>query len=47
MRKEVKMAHEEGIRIVQVAQAGSGHTRVVDGGPLRLWTWENLEELLE
>lgn len=44
--KEVRMAREEGIPLFQVAQAGSSYTRLSDAGPLRLWTWENLETLL-
>ena len=44
--KEVKMAREEGIPVVQVTQAESGYTRVADAGRLYTWTWANLETLL-
>ena len=44
--KEVKMAREENIPIVQVTLAGSGNTRVADAGRFYNWTWENLENLL-
>lgn len=44
--KEVKMAREENIPIVQVTLAGSGNTRVADAGTLYNWTWKNLEYLL-
>ena len=44
--KEVKMAREEKITIVQVTQAGSGYTHVADAGKFYIWTWENLEKLL-
>ena len=47
VRKEVNMAREEVIPIVQVTQAGSGHTRVAEAGTLYNWTWENLEALLK
>lgn len=44
--KEVKMAREENIQIVQVRQADSGHIRVSDAGRLYIWNWPNLEQLL-
>lgn len=44
--KEVKMAREENIQIVQVRQADSVHIRVPDAGRLYIWNWPNLERLL-
>ena len=44
--KEVKMAREEHIPIVQVTVANSGNTRVADAGRFYTWTWENLENIL-
>lgn len=44
--KEVKMARDEGIRIVQVSSADKA-VRVADAGTLYKWTWENLENLLK
>lgn len=43
--KEVKMAREEGIHIVQVT-AADRVTPVPDAGTLYTWTWEHLENLL-
>lgn len=44
--KEVKMAREENIPIVQVTVAGSGNSRVANAGRFYNWTWPNLEKLL-
>ena len=45
--KEVRMAREEKIPIVQVRQDGSDATKVADAGTLYRWTWPNLEKLLK
>jgi hypothetical protein len=45
--KEVKMASEEGIKIVQVIGYRDGnYTAVPNAGRLYSWNWENLKNLL-
>lgn len=45
--KEVKMAREEGVPIVQVIGYKDGnYTPVPDAGRLYAWNWENLRKLL-
>jgi predicted GTPase len=45
--KEVKMAREEGVNIVQVIGYNDGnYTAVPDAGRLYAWNWENLKNLL-
>ncbi len=45
--KEVKMAREEGVKIVQVIGYKDGnYTAVPDAGRLYAWNWENLKNLL-
>lgn len=45
--KEVKMAREEQVKIVQViGYKDASPTRVADAGQLYRWNWENLKKLL-
>jgi hypothetical protein len=45
--KEVRMAREEGIPIVQViGYKDEDYTAVPDGGRLYAWNWDNLKKLL-
>lgn len=45
--KEVAMAREEGIRIVQiVGYRDSSPTPVPNAGSLMIWNWDNLKKLL-
>lgn len=45
--KEIRMAREEGIPIVQVIGYRDGnYTPVPDGGRLYAWNWDNLKKLL-
>lgn len=45
--KEVKMAREEGIKIIQIIGYKDGnYTPVPDAGRLYSWNWENLKNLL-
>lgn len=45
--KEVKMAREEGVKIVQIIGYKDGnYTAVPDAGRLYAWSWENLKNLL-
>ena len=45
--KEVRMAREEGIRIVQIIGYREGdYEPVPNAGKLYRWNWENLKELL-
>jgi len=45
--KEVKMAREEGVKIVQVIGYRDGnYTAVPDAGRLYAWNWDNLKKLL-
>lgn len=45
--KEVKMAREESVKIVQVIGYKDGdYTAVPDAGRLYTWNWENLKNLL-
>jgi len=46
--KEVRMARDEGIPIVQVIGYRDGdYTPVPDGGRLYAWNWDNLKNLLK
>lgn len=42
---EIKIAREEGIKVVQVIGT-SNYTRVPDGGYLYTWSWDNLDDIL-
>lgn len=45
--KEVKMAREEGVSLVQVIGYKDGnYTPVTDAGRLYQWNWDNLKKLL-
>jgi predicted GTPase len=45
--KEVKMARDEGIRVVQVIGYKDGkYTAVPNAGQLYSWNWENLKKLI-
>jgi len=45
--KEVKMARDAGVKIVQiVGYKDGGYTAVPDAGRLYAWSWENLKKLL-
>jgi hypothetical protein len=45
--KEVRMAREEGIKIVQIIGRKDGnYTPVPDAGRLYAWSWDNLKKLL-
>ena len=45
--KEVKMANEESIKVVQIiGQKDVSHPRVPNAGVLYSWSWENLKKLL-
>ena len=45
--KEVKMANEESIKVVQIiGQKDASHPRVPNAGVLYSWNWENLKKLL-
>ena len=47
LKKEVKMAREEGVKIVQVIGYRDGnYTPVPDAGRLYSWNWDNLKKLL-
>lgn len=45
--KEVRMARQEGVKIVQIIGYRDGnYTPVADAGRLYVWSWENLKNLL-
>lgn len=44
---EVKMAREEGRRIVQIRAQGKTHRAVANAGTLHTWTWDNLKDVLK
>jgi MTH538 TIR-like domain (DUF1863) len=45
--KEIKMARDEGVKIVQIIGYRDGnYTAVPDAGRLYAWNWENLKNLL-
>ncbi|MBN2521158.1 MAG: TIR domain-containing protein [Bacteroidales bacterium] len=46
VKKEVKIAREEKIPIVQIKSHGTNPYSVQDAGILYDWTWENLKRLL-
>ncbi len=47
VRKEVKMARDNGIRIVQIIGYKDGnYAAVPDAGRLYAWNWDNLKKLL-
>ena len=46
VKKEIKMARQESIEIVQIKPQGTNPERVQDAGVLYDWTWENLNTLL-
>ena len=46
--KEVRMAREEGVKIVQMIGYRDGnYTAVVDAGRIYSWNWDNLKALLK
>ena len=47
VKKEVKIARDNSIRIVQIKVQGSNPTKVQDAGVLYDWTWENLKNILK
>jgi len=46
VKKEVKMARNSDIKIVQIKPQGTNPTRVENAGVLYDWTWPNLKILL-
>ena len=46
VKKEIKIAKEEGVKIVQIKPQYTNPIRVQDAGTLYNWTWENLKTLL-
>lgn len=46
VKKEVNMARNSEIKIVQIKPQGKNPTRVENAGVLYDWTWENLKKLL-
>ncbi len=46
VKKEVKMARENNIPIIQIKPQGTNPIRVENAGVLYDWTWENLKKLL-
>jgi len=46
VKKEVKIAREEEIHIVQIKPQGTNPYRVQEAGVLYDWTWPNLKKLL-
>ena len=46
VKKEVKMARNSDIKIVQIKPQGTNPTRVENAGVLYDWTWSNLKVLL-
>jgi hypothetical protein len=46
VKKEIKMAREESVKIVQIKPQGTNPERVQDAGVLYEWTWDNLKALL-
>jgi hypothetical protein len=46
--KEVRMAREEGVKIVQMIGYRDGnYTAVPDAGRIYSWNWDNLKALLK
>ena len=46
VKKEVKMARENDIPIIQIKPQGTNPVRVENAGVLYDWTWDNLKKLL-
>lgn len=46
VKKEVNMARNNEIKIVQIKPQGTNPTRVENAGVLYDWTWDNLKKLL-
>ena len=46
VKKEVRMARNNNIKVVQIKPQGTNPTRVDNGGVLYDWTWNNLKILL-
>ena len=46
VKKEVKMARNENIPIIQIKPQGTNPIRVENAGVLYDWTWDNLKRLL-
>ena len=47
VKKEVKMARENDIPIIQIKPQGTNPIRVENAGVLYDWTWDNLKKLLK
>ena len=47
VKKEVKMANDNNIKVVQIKPNGSTKKRVEYAGVLYNWNWENLKKLLD
>lgn len=47
VKKEVAMARENEISLLQIKVSGTNPTRVVDAGVLYDWTWDNLKKVLK
>lgn len=46
VKKEVKMARDNGVRIFQLKPQNTDPISVTDGGIVYNWTWENLKNQL-
>ena len=46
VKKEIKMARDENVPIIQIKPQGTNPIRVENAGVLYDWTWDNLKELL-
>lgn len=45
--KEIRIAHEESVKVVQIIGYKDGdYTPVPNAGPLYKWNWENLKKIL-
>jgi hypothetical protein len=47
VKKEVKMARENNIPIIQIKPQGTNPSKVENAGVLYDWTWDNLKKLLK
>lgn len=46
VKKEVNMANNNNIKVIQIRQQGATYKRVDGAGVLYEWTWKNLKKLL-
>jgi len=46
VKKEIKMARDENVPIIQIKPQGTNPIRVENAGVLYDWTWDNLKKLL-